>query len=432
MPRHRKVEKWSQIVAELGLDLNQPVSSVTANDIKRITGEEPRLMASMDARRRVPKVFRDHGAFLLPVSDGSYVIVRGKGYHDLEPIESEPRRFRARIPFDLTTLAYGSGENRYLLHAYNAGLLNHFTGVAEMHQTVGGKMRTGQFEFRVDGSPSIRVDGAQIEIDVGYEGLDDVLLFEAKAGRRSTFIIRQLYYPFRTIRERTPKDVRSFFFLADRKTKTYSLWEYRFEDPFDYETLKLVKAENFVIETVEPPVDALEAVEPDPAFDTVPQADDFQKVADFPLRVYSGIVTARQWAEAYEIAERQGNYYREAAETMGLVTYEDDYYALTAEGRRYVRMDPKQRGDFLARRMLRIPIMNRVFQMVRERPQRGVGREEIAALIERTSHLSGTTPMRRASTVLSYFRWLARTTGAVLIRDGRIYPRPPRLEDFGG
>ncbi len=38
--------------------------------------------------------------------------------------------------------------------------------------------------------------------------------------------------------------------------------------------------------------------------------------------------------------------------------------------------------------------------------------------------------MRRAGTVLAYFRWLARTTGAAVFRHGRIYPRPPSLEGF--
>ncbi len=77
MPRHRKVEKWADIVQEMALDLSQPLSYVTAEDIKRITGEEPRLMASMDAQKRLPKVFQDHGVFLLPVSDREYTIVKG-------------------------------------------------------------------------------------------------------------------------------------------------------------------------------------------------------------------------------------------------------------------------------------------------------------------------------------------------------------------
>src|SRR5207245_1830672 len=116
----------------------------------------------------LPRIFREHGLFILPVGSDRYVLVKGKGYHDLERIEGEPRRFPARLPFDMAMLAYGTGETRYLLHAYHAGLLSDFTGVREMYQTAGGKMGTGDFEFRVDGSDMIPVEGAGMEIDAGF------------------------------------------------------------------------------------------------------------------------------------------------------------------------------------------------------------------------------------------------------------------------
>lgn len=430
MPRRRKVEKWADIVKELRLDLNQPLSYVNVDDIKRITSEEPRLMAYMDTEQKLPEIFSDYGVFLLPVSSTRHVIVRGKGFHELEPIEGEPQRFQARYPFDMTTVAYGSGETRYLLHAYNSGLLAHFTGVSEMYQTVTGRMATTEFRFKVDDSPEIHVKGAGMDIDFGLEGRNDVLLFEGKAQSRRTFLIRQLYYPYRSVKEATEKAVRPFFFIADPRNESYNIWEYRFGDPFDYESVELVKSASFVIEEVEPPMEMLGAVESDSRLDEIPQADDFQKVADFPLHVYSGVVTARQWARNYGITERQGSYYRQAAETMGLVEFgEEGLFRLTSEGRRYVKLSAQERADFLAEQLLRIPIMNKVFRMVQKSPK-GVGKEEIASLIAKTSHLTGATPMRRASTILSYFRWMGRTTGAVLVREGRVYPRPTTLNDY--
>lgn len=86
-------------------------------------------------------------------------------------------------------------------------------------------------------------------------------------------------------------------------------------------------------------------------------------------------------------------------------------------------MEPKERGDYLASRILSIPIMNRVFHRVQQSKESGIGRDEIARLIEKTSHLAGSTPARRASTVLSFFRWMGRTTGAVVVKDGSIYSR---------
>jgi hypothetical protein len=423
-------DEWLRIVQTMGIDLTSPLSQVTASDIKRITGKEPRLVASMHSKNKLPEVFRDNGVFVLPVSGDSYVIVHGKGYHELEPIESSALKFRARFPFGLTMLAYGTGEGRYLLHAYNSGLLSRFSNVREMYQTTAGKMRTGKFEFRVDGSPNISVDGAGMEIDMGFEGRSDVLLFEAKARRVDDFLIRQLYYPMRVAGSFTNKTVRAFFFVADPKDETYSIWEYSWTDPHDYESIKLVRSARFAIQESEAPIETLETVEPDPSLDIVPQADDFQKVADFPLLVHTGIDTAKKWAQHYGITERQGSYYREATEAMGLVTSKDGQYVLTNEGLRYVEIDQQSRADFLAIRILKIPIMNEVFRQVQLHSERGIEKGEIATLIEKKSHLRGSTPARRAGTVMSYFRWMARATGTVLVTGTRIYPRKKALEDF--
>ena len=83
---NRKIEKWSDLIRGLNIDMSKCVNYVTAKQIKQITNEEPRLMAKMDRIENLPKVFRDNNAFLLPVSRKQYVIVKGKGYHKLEPI----------------------------------------------------------------------------------------------------------------------------------------------------------------------------------------------------------------------------------------------------------------------------------------------------------------------------------------------------------
>ncbi len=215
-------------------------------------------------------------------------------------------------------------------------------------------------------------------------------------------------------------------FVADPREEFCSIWEYRFEDPFDYESIKLVRSASYVIEDIETPPVALEAVVPHRTLDIIPRENDFQKVADFPLRIVSGIASAKQWAEAYCITARQANYYRQAAEAMGLL----EGYHLTEVGRRYVGMKTQERADFLAEQLMKIPIINEAHRVIRRSGGRGVCKEEIASLIARRSHLSGTTLLPRASSILSYFRWVARNTGAVLVRKGRIYPRPTTLDEF--
>src|SRR3989442_11963349 len=108
---------------------------------------------------------------------------------------------------------------------------------------VGGRKFSPPFSFRVDGSPVLHVDGVQVEIDGGFEGEHTFVALEAKVNRGDDFIIRQLYYPFRFWQETfkakgAVKEVRPIFFVYDSPSETYNFWEYRFQDPADYESIQ--------------------------------------------------------------------------------------------------------------------------------------------------------------------------------------------------
>ena len=67
--RKRLIEKWKDIVNYLGLDLDRDnIYYIKANQIKKITKQEPRLMAKMDTLETVPSIFRKTERFLLPIS----------------------------------------------------------------------------------------------------------------------------------------------------------------------------------------------------------------------------------------------------------------------------------------------------------------------------------------------------------------------------
>jgi hypothetical protein len=419
-----KHDLWEMLIKKLGLDIARPVNYVTASDIKITLHEEPRLMASMDSLKSVPEFFRKNGIFLLPVSRSRYALVRGEGYHELED-PGEPVSFEVRLPINLTSLAYGRGESRFLLHAYHAGLLSRFSGVSQMYPTVSGKMATGTFRFHVDGSPELEVRRAGMEVDLGFEGPEDLLLFEGKAVSRDSFLVRQLYYPFRTFREVTPKRVRPFFFMAEPDAGIYTVWEYGWPDnqADDYEAIRIRSARRYKLVEGPPPTDALAAVSPDQSLARIPQADDLDKVAEFPFRINEGISSSDDWARMKGITPRQGQYYREAAEALGLIRFEGRKLELTEHGRRFVGLPPQQRDDLLALRILQNPIMNAVFHAVLERKSGFLTDSDVAELIRRSSHLAGSTPLRRAKTVRSYFAWLAKTTGAIVVENKRIYSR---------
>lgn len=75
-----------------------------------------------------------------------------------------------------------------------------FVGEETKH-TVSGRMGSGQFEYEVENAEGyrkhVKVKGAQIEIDGGYEGNTKFALIEAKKETANDFNIRQLFYPYR-------------------------------------------------------------------------------------------------------------------------------------------------------------------------------------------------------------------------------------------
>jgi hypothetical protein len=67
-----------------------------------------------------------------------------------------------------------------------------------------------------------------------------------------------------------------------------------------------------------------------------------------------------------------------------------------------------RRTEILVEQMLRLPVFREVFRVWQ---QHGMSldtavRSEIAAIIERLTPLSGSTPPRRASTVVRWLQWV--------------------------
>lgn len=419
---------WKELVEKLGIDLDRPLNVLTETQIKVTLGgrRDLRLLVSMDSEAKLANVLRSHGEFVLPKSRTEWAVVRGNGYHELEdPGEAEP--FNSKLSISLTTAAYGQGESRFLFHAYNSGLLSHFSGVPAIYPTLAGKGSTPSFHFKVDGHAELDVDGAGMEIDMGFESLaPSVLLFEAKVGWKDTFLVRQLYYPFRAHRDFQEatghKKVRSFFFVAEPQEETYSIWEYEWSDPEDYEAIRLVRAKRFKIVEQAPSSDFLTNIAADPSVPEF-QANDLSKVTELPFLIPQGIDTARKWAAYYGFAPRQGNYYESAARALGLVRSEGGIFTLTEDGKRFVTLSPEQRQTVVAERLLRIPAINSVFALANRHGSAGVGDDDIAGIIRESRGLSGTTPGRRASSIRSYFRWLAQATGTIVVDGKRIYSR---------
>jgi hypothetical protein len=414
----RKIEKWASIVQKLGLDVNKPINHITAKQIKDSSGEEPRLMAKMDTLEELPRIFRNNDLFLLPISRQGYVIVKGDGYHQLEKIVEPAKIHRTSYPFPISCSDVTS-ERVYLDYAFSSGLLAKVVGVNNLNISFGDKRTTPSFSFSVNGS-DVSVNQAQIEIDAVYENEEEIIIVEAKIGIPNTFNIKQLYYPLRTLYGRK-KRVRNFFFCFDPDHKIYLFWEYRFRSHQDFESIELVKCTQYKIELAEI-ISAKDYRKIKPSIKSdIPQANDVNKIIQFPYRVFDGYDTSRKMTDAFCFVERQSSYYRQAAEILGLVTTYQNRYRLTATGEKLLGLPPEQKSMFVCKLLLGFAIMNEIFLQISVEHSKVVTKQDIINILRNRSQLTGDTLGRRAQTILAWFRWIRNNLGMVEIeRNGNI------------
>ncbi len=416
-------QAWEKLIREK-VDTSVDLVSLTKKDIEVATGNELRLMAKVDFSADLPKALQRYGYFILPVKNGEYVLVRGNGYHVLEKLPEPPSVFRPQLDFELETLGVGDSEAQHLDYSFNVGLIERFAGTPGLRQTIRNRKRMPAINFFVGKVGPIQVKaGVQVEVDLGCEGRNDLILIEAKTGEPKDFIVRQLFYPYRKWRLEVPKKkTRPLFFcsLEIAGKRLYKFWEYEFTDDGQYQSLRLKRGESFLIEPDKKHLTVEELLRTHVAgcarrqLWDVPQADTFMRVAEIPLLVAQGINTSSKVAAHYQFDSRQSSYYRQAAEFLGLVRQDKDFsYVLTDLGKEYVNLPADERRQLLAGLLAHFPPMRAALELFAKAGERGIGRDEIAGLLARHSTIGKSTPSRRAATLLSWLHWMQEATGAV-------------------
>jgi hypothetical protein len=307
-----------------------------------------------------------------------------------------------------------------LEYANSCGLLGKVTGIPNLIQTFRGRRTTPKFSFDVNKS-QINVDRAQIEIDAGFENSEHIILFEVKIGVPSSFGIRQLYYPFRTAYQVGRKVVRNFFFCLKKEgeRKSYLFWEYEFNPYESFDSIKLVQFKHYRVKTPERvSVKEYQNVRPVKNKKEIPQADDVNKISEFPLRISEGYDTADKIKHVFGFLNRQSSYYRHASEILGLVSRDKrSTYKLTDIGEEYLHLSSQQKSRYLCKLLLEFPVVNEVFLDISIDPSKVIGRKHIVELIRKSSHLTGSTLERRAHTIISWFKWIRNNIGIVEVND---------------
>lgn len=393
--------------------------TISAAQIKEY--REPRLMAKFDHKINLPQIFADHGLAILPISRGDYVISHFKAYQPFECLESAVEQ--AFLPPQLQSLNPGSipSETIAINCAFASGMLSDFLGEDTLYPTVSGRMGSSCFSFEIDNTATgsadtVMVEQSQIEIDAAFEGAESLALLEAKRDLSEDFLIRQLYYPFRTWSGRVSKRVRPIFLVYSNGV--FSLYEYSFRTFDSYNSLVLVNQKNYSIDdtTIELP-DLLHVLkhtqvlsEPEIAF---PQADSFQRVINLCELLLSQDLSREKVTEEYAFDIRQTNYYSDAARYLGLVekytrNHRKPAYRLSAKGRQIMVLRYKQRQLAFCECILQ----HRVFQEVFKRCMACgcmPNRNEIIYIMKCCNLFrigSESTFARRSSTINGWLNWM--------------------------
>lgn len=412
---------WEQLFEQL--DIVNQISKegsfeITAKDINKV--REARLMTKFDHKTNLPKIFLDNKLSILPITRGSYVISQFEAYKNFEDINGEINR--VNFPEHIVSIDYDNitSEATAINCAYVSGILRDFTEDEALVPTVSGRMSSKTFDFNIQNRVTnnkmpITVINSQIEIDGGYEGIQSLALIEAKNSISSDFLVRQLYYPYRLWSSNIHKQVKPIFLVYSNGI--YNLYEYKFEDDNNYNSLYLVKQKNYSIEagdiTLDDIINVYKDIEviPEPEI-PFPQANSFKRIINLCELLYQNNMTKDDITMNYDFDPRQTNYYTDAARYLGVVNKKREKgnieFFLNDEGQAIFKLRYKARQlKFVEMILKHKPFYDAFTKCLNsgEIPSKN----EVVRIMESTSVYgisSENTYGRRASSITGWLNWI--------------------------
>lgn len=403
------------ILKEISINGYYEISSMRINEFR-----EARLMTKFDHKINLPKIFLENNLSILPISRGSYVISNFETYKDIDTKNNEITK--VSFPDNVMSIDY---ENIYseavaLNCAYITGILSDFIEEFDLLPTISGRMSSNNFTFyinnnKINKSMSVNVENAQIEIDAGYEGKNNLLLVEAKNVISDDFLIRQIYYPFRLWSSKVPKKIRNVFMIYSNGI--FNLYEYGFRDINHYNSLELIKQKKYSIEPTDLILEEIIYVlentviikEPLIAF---PQADNFSRIINLCELLLDEEKSKEEITLNYAFTDRQTNYYTDAGRYLGVIekkmVNEKTIFYLTDEAKKILKLRFKDRQLFFARLILSHQVFNetlRVYLRTGEVPQKSVI-VDIMMKSQLYNIESPNTYERRSFTIISWINWI--------------------------
>ena len=377
------------------------------------TVREARLMAKFDVKQSLPAIFRTHQLSILPISRGEYVIGPFETHHALS-YDVYPHPHPLHIPA-LDTLdgmdIHSEAEALRVLQL--SGALQDMFASTAVFPTLQGRRGSGKFAFHIacgrHASQMIAVDNAQIEIDAAFETESHVFICESKNSLVHDLLIRQLYYPYRFVTQKTMKHVVPVSIIYNNYT--YYVTQYQFTDIYNYNSLVATHHYAYTLDTqLFRMVDVLAIWQQSKPRSITgipfPQADDMRIIINIMQ-----IIDQQQHTKAHITThlgydKRQTDYYVNAARWLGFI---DAHLQLSAMGQLVVNAPPHRQKGLIVQAMFRTPLfyeMGHILVTQHRIPERSEIVEAMTVHPELRHQLSGDTRIRRAQTVQAWLRWI--------------------------
>ncbi|MBR5194612.1 MAG: hypothetical protein IKW48_00565 [Akkermansia sp.] len=401
------------------------------------TVREARLMTKIDHEYQLPKIFKDNGLSILPISRGEYIISKALTFtkiqssQDCKIKEVELPPFLESIsPENITSEAIA------LNSAYAAGIISDFLGEDSTYPTLSGRMGSGEFSFDIHSKEksiiNIHVDRAQMEIDACYEGERWVCIIEAKNSFDDDFIIRQLYYPYRALTARLKKSIRTVFFTYSNDI--YHLREYKFDTPQNYNSISFVGEKRYRIKRKDEEITInIESIQnlaksilnqQEPEGIPFPQADNFERIIYLCEIIHrnnsrytkSDLSINSDFTLQDNFDPRQVDYYTNAAQYLGLISKnvcnKKISYSLTPQGTDiFNTTDYSKRQLQLIRCILEHSSFRETLNLYLHKAEIPSIEEIVQIMKNRNLYKvsADSTYKRRAQTVKSWVNWIVGT-----------------------
>ncbi|MBI5060014.1 AAA-associated domain-containing protein [candidate division KSB1 bacterium] len=135
----------------------------------------------------------------------------------------------------------------------------------------------------------------------------------------------------------------------------------------------------------------------------IPQADNLSSVLRVVEGVHSGRNSYQELSSEIGMVERQGRYYRRAAEILGFIQNHDNHSVLTRRGAQYVAASNQQRQVLLANAILSARLIQRVLPFLEAK--QNVTRMELTNFMREITVSTGASMLpRRVNTVINWLK----------------------------